>query len=114
MTGRDFRGYLDDILIYCKKIQGFITGIEYEEFLDDEMRQLSIIRCLEVIGEASKHIPNEIRNLYPEIPWKVISGTRDYLIHDYSGVNVDLIWKTASNDIPGLIVSISRVIHDYE
>jgi len=114
MTARDFRGYLDDILTYCKKIQGFTTGVEYEEFLDDEMRQLSIIRCLEVIGEASKHIPNEIRNLYPEIPWKIISGTRDYLIHDYSGVNVDLIWKTARNDIPGLIILISKVIHDYK
>jgi uncharacterized protein with HEPN domain len=114
MTDRDFRGYLDDISKYCEKIQGFVSGIEYDAFLGDEMRQLSIIRCLEVIGEASKHIPADIRNLYPEIPWKTISGTRDYLIHDYSGVNIDLIWKTAKNDIPNLVAEISRVIRDYE
>jgi uncharacterized protein with HEPN domain len=113
MTNRDFRGYLDDILEYCEKIQTFMSGAEYDDFIDDEMRQLSIIRCLEVIGEASKHIPADIRNLYPEIPWKTISGTRDYLIHDYSGVNIDLIWKTARNDIPTLAVEITRVIHDY-
>lgn len=114
MTSRNFIGYLFDIRLYCEKILVFTDKISYEEFIVDETKLLSVIRCLEVIGEASKRVPDEIKTLYPEIPWKIIAGMRDYLIHDYTGINNQLVWKTSKNDIPVLLTNINMLIHDYE
>jgi uncharacterized protein with HEPN domain len=114
MTNKDFRIYLYDINNYCSKTTYFVNDINFEKFISDERILLSVIRCLEVIGEASKHIPLEIKNLYPEISWKVIAGMRDYLIHDYKGINNHLVWKTAKEDIPELQKGIKLIINDYE
>lgn len=108
MNTRNFWGYLEDILVYCEKIQRYTSGFAQDDFLGDELRQLSIIRCLEVIGEAAKHIPNDFKMLYPEVAWKTIAGMRDYLIHDYMGVNSQLVWKTAINDVPDLAARIKK------
>jgi uncharacterized protein with HEPN domain len=114
MTNRNYGVYLKDILIYCEKIQGFTIGLSFETFIADELRLLSVIRCLEVIGEACKKIPPEIKVQYPEITWKTIAGMRDYLIHDYMGVNNQLVWKTAINDIPDLLKNIQTILRDFE
>jgi uncharacterized protein with HEPN domain len=114
MTSKDFRIFLNDIDLYCSKTSNFVIDKTFEEFIGDEKILLSVIRCLEVIGEASKHIPLDIKNLYPEISWKVIAGMRDYLIHDYKGINNNLVWKTATEDIPILQKGIKAIIHDYE
>lgn len=102
MKTKDAHVYLIDIETYCTKIQGFVDGLTFEGFLANESKLLAVIRYLEVIGEACKHIPAEIKELYPEITWKTIAGMRDYLIHDYMGVNNQLVWKTAIHDIPKL------------
>jgi uncharacterized protein with HEPN domain len=112
MKTKDFQVYLVDIETYCGKIQGFVDGLTYEDFLKDESKLLSVIRCLEVIGEVSKHIPAEIKVQYPEIAWKIMAGMRDYLIHDYMGVNNQLVWKTAIHDIPKLTKDIQRILLD--
>lgn len=71
-----------------------------KEFINDEVLKKAFIRSIEVIGEASKHIPHNIRKKYPKIEWKAIAGTRDKLIHDYFGVDYDLVWDIIINKIP--------------
>jgi uncharacterized protein with HEPN domain len=81
-----------------------------KEFKTNEMVQDAIIRNIEIIGEASKKISKDTKQTYYEIPWKEISGMRDKLIHDYLGVDVEVVWKTIKEDIPTL----DRLIHNID
>lgn len=92
--------YLDDIVSEINKVKLFIKGFSFEQFKTDEKTVYAVIRAIEIIGEASKKVPDEIKQGQPAIPWREISGMRDKLIHDYSGVNVTIVWKTAIEDLP--------------
>ena len=81
-----------------------------DEFHGDEKTVFAVIRALEITGEAAKKIPNEIRNKYTTIPWREITGMRDKLIHDYFGVNLQLIWKTVQHDLPELLPKLREVV----
>jgi len=94
--------YIDHILDCIRKINSYINGLSLKEFRTNEMIQDAIIRNIEVLGEASKKISHDTKETYPNIPWKEISGMRDKLIHDYLGVDVDVVWKTVKEDIPVL------------
>lgn len=100
---------LDDILICMEKIQSYINGITYEQFIDDFKTQDAVIRNIEVIGEAAKHLSDNLRLKYSDIPWKEIVGTRDRLIHGYFGVNIDIVWRIATVDIPKLKPRIEKI-----
>ncbi len=94
--------YIADITEAIVKIQEYTKGSKEDNFLNDTKLQDSVIRRLEIMGEAVKHIPADFRNKYPEIPWKEIAGMRDILIHEYSGVLMTRIWKVVKKDIPRL------------
>ena len=100
---------LEDILICMGKIQRYVAGVTYEQFKNDSKTQDAIIRNIEIIGEAVKRLSVTIRTKYPNIPWKEIAGTRDRLIHDYFGVNIDIIWEIATMDIPKLKLEIEKI-----
>jgi uncharacterized protein with HEPN domain len=103
--------FIDHILLCIEKIQDYTIDLSQEDFNDNELVQDAVIRNIEIIGEASKKISKDLKAQYPEVPWKVMSGMRDKLIHDYFGVDVDVVWKTVKEDIPylkSLIENIDR------
>jgi uncharacterized protein with HEPN domain len=89
----DVRGAIDRIIAYT-------AGMEYESFVADIKTQDAVIRNLEIMGEATKNLSGEFRATYPLIPWKSMAVTRDRLIHQYFGVNLDIVWQIIVNELP--------------
>ncbi len=94
--------YLNDILESIEKIENYLEGLRVTDFENNSSIQDAVMRRLEIIGEAVKHLPEEIKNKYPNIPWKDIAGMRDILIHEYAGVQVERVWRTAKDDLSTL------------
>lgn len=111
---RDYFDYIQDILDSIKDIEVFIAGMDFNKFKDDKKTINAIIRSLEVIGEAAKKLPDEIREKYSDIPWRNIIGMRDKLIHEYFGVDEEIIWKVASEEIPALKFSTQEILRELE
>jgi len=109
---REYIDYLQDIFESLEKAEEFIQGLEFEEFKKDEKTIFATIRALEVIGEATKRIPNSLKNRYPDVPWQEMAGIRDKLIHDYFGVNIEVVWNTMKQDLPSLRLQIKRIIEE--
>lgn len=113
MSKRSGIDLLDDILLCMEKIQSYHKGLTYNQFSKDSKTQDAIVRNIEIIGEAVKHLSNTIKLRYRHIRWKEISGTRDRLIHGYFGVNIDIIWEIATTDIPILKEQIEKIKDEY-
>jgi uncharacterized protein with HEPN domain len=97
---RLIRDYLKDIFEEMERAERFVENVDFLDIMDDDKTLYACIRSLEIIGEAVKRIPEDFRDKYKEIPWKDMAGMRDILIHDYLGINTDVIWKTIKEDIP--------------
>ena len=110
---KDDKVYLNHILDSIAKIEDFTKGINGKDFKDNELVQAAVIRHIEIIGEAAKHLSKETRNEHPDIPWKDIAGMRDKLIHGYFGVDIDAVWETIQNDIPELKSAIKKILEEY-
>ena len=98
--GRELADYLADILNAIIEVDEFINGMTFDTFVEDRKTINAVIRSLEVLGEATKHIPSQFRNKHPEIPWSKMAGMRDVLIHDYMGVDLMTVWKVAKERLP--------------
>jgi uncharacterized protein with HEPN domain len=99
-NGRDILDFLEDAVDAMEKAEQFISEMSYEEFKKDDKTIFAVIRALEIIGEAIKHVPDDFRNNYPDVPWRDISGMRDVLIHDYFGIDIETVWETVITNIP--------------
>ncbi len=107
---REYEDYLGDLLDAIEKIKNFIKGLEFEGFKRDDKTKFAVIRGLEIIGEATKHISEAVRIKYPDVPWKEMAGMRDILAHDYFGVEEETVWLTAKEKIPQLKPSIEKIL----
>lgn len=98
----EWRDYLIDILESALEVEMFIAGMSYDDFFRDKKTINAVIRSLEVMGEAAKRVPEEIRVKYPEIPWKRMAGMRDKLIHEYAGVDMETVWDVTTEELPAI------------
>jgi len=107
--GREVGDYLDDIRNAIAEVKEFTSGMNYEDFAADKKTVNAVIRSLEVLGEATKHIPASFRKKHPDIPWTKMAGMRDVLIHDYMGVDLRTVWNVISVRLPELVPMFEKV-----
>ena len=110
---KDPRVYLAHILECADRIERYL-GQDREAFLRDTMVQDAVIRNFEVIGEAAKRIPEQFRVVHAEIPWRLMAGFRDVLIHDYEGIDLERVWRIAQEDLPAVKTAITQILPSLE
>ncbi len=110
MIERQYIDYLKDILNSIEDIAEFTKDYTMSTFIIDKKTINAVIRCLEIIGEASRKIPEEVKETNHAVPWKLMIGMRNKLIHDYSGIDVDMVWQVIKEDIPTIKPDIESII----
>ena len=104
--------YLQDILDNAEKARRFVLGVNFEDFRADDQKFYAVVRALEVIGEAARHIPRQLRDKYPGVPWSKMTGMRDKVIHDYFGVDLEVLWKTVQQDLPAMQQAVAKMVEE--
>jgi uncharacterized protein with HEPN domain len=112
IKNREFRDYLNDIIEVIDDIQNFTENISFKDLENDKKTLYAVIRCLEILGEAVKKIPKNVKERYPDIPWKDMAGMRDVLIHDYFGVDVETVWLTVNEKIPHIKPIVEKMLKE--
>ena len=113
--GRDYVDYLRDILEHADAAIEFVAATPDVAALAADRRTFwAVIRALEVIGEAARHIPSEFRQAHPEVSWRGMTGMRDKVIHDYFGVDATVVWRTVHEDLPPVCDAMRRILRGLE
>ena len=109
---RNVKLYIKDIVEYMERAEEYVKTLDFNQFTEDKKTYDAVIRCIKVIGEASKNVPNEIRNRYPAIPWRDMAGMRDKIIHSYFTVDLEAVWLVVTEEIPRLKPLLLKILDD--
>ena len=110
MSRRNWKFRVEDISEALELIFEYVKDMDYDAWQQDRKTIDAVIRNIEIIGEAAANIPEDIQNQYTEIPWYQMKGIRNILIHQYFGVDIDVLWKTVSEDLPALKILIRKLL----
>ncbi|PKB67768.1 MAG: hypothetical protein BZY81_03825 [SAR202 cluster bacterium Io17-Chloro-G4] len=111
---RSYRDYLRDILQATEEALEFVQGMDHSNFSSDRKTNLAVVRSLEIIGEAARHVPLAVRRRHPLVPWQDMVGMRNKLIHQYYGVDSQVLWRTLQEDLPPLRDVIRGILGEME
>ncbi|MBI5388787.1 DUF86 domain-containing protein [Candidatus Woesearchaeota archaeon] len=109
---REYGDYIQDISDSIQEIFQFTKGMSFKEFKEDKKTINAVLRSLEVMGEAAKNIPDTLRKKYPKIPWEEMSGIRDKLIHEYHGVDLEIVWSVVRKELPLLKPEVLKLLRE--
>ena len=111
---REYGDYIQDITDSIKETEEFTKELSFDDFKQDKKTVNAVIRSLEIMGEAAKKIPDDLRRKYSKIPWKEMAGIRDKLIHEYHGVDLEIIWKVVKEELPPVKPNILKMLKEFE
>lgn len=114
MSKRDACLLLQDMLESLEKIERYTAGLTFERFAQDDRTVDAVVRNLEVIGEAARQIPSEVRERYPEVPWRRVIGLRNVVVHEYFAVDVEIVWTVVRQSLPELKEALRRMMAELE
>ena len=109
-----FLDYIEDILDATEKAEILVEDVAHTSFEEDFRINFAVVRALEIIGEAAKRLPLDVRERYPDIPWRGMAGMRDRIAHGYDRVDLQIVWDVVKLDIPRIKPQIKQVLQDYE
>ncbi len=112
MTGRDCWEYVEDLARYMNFALQFTEDMDFDEFANDPKTVIAVTKCIEVVGEATKHIPDSFKTKYQEIPWRDMAGMRDKLVHGYFTVDLEIVWHTVTDEFPQILPLIEKALID--
>ncbi len=107
---RDYFLYLEDMQESCLQILRYTQGFTFKQFIEDDLVYDAVLRNIEIIGEAVKHIPDDIRQEHSEIDWRRIAGMRDIVVHHYFSIHNEIDWDVVANKIPSLLEQIKVIL----
>ena len=111
---RDPRIYIEDALESVEKILKYTKGMSFEDFIEDDKVKDAVERRFQIIGDAVKNIPESIKDKYPEIPWKSVAGFRDFIVHEYFGIDYSRMWMIIKKELPQLKKVLNDIIGSFE
>jgi uncharacterized protein with HEPN domain len=109
-VSRDWRLFLADVLRACEKILRFTDGLDRAQFFADDRTYDAVVRNLEILGEAAKHLPDEVCRQMPQIEWRKVAGMRDWLAHAYFGIDPDILWDVVENKVKAM----KQCVHTFQ
>jgi uncharacterized protein with HEPN domain len=107
---REWRFYVDDMIAFAEKVLAYTAGLDQPAFVANTLVYDATLRNLELIGEAATHVPDEVRQAHPEVPWRMVIATRNRLIHAYLGIDNDTLWSIVVTDVPALLPMLRAVL----
>ena len=113
MSKRNPQLLLEDMLLSMEKISTYIGMMDKDAFLKDARTVDAVVRNLEIIGEAASRIPDDFKGTHPEIPWRKVVGLRNRVVHEYFGVDLEIVWSVISNDLPPLKAGLRLIVNPY-